>query len=244
MSFLNHVVEFCSVIASSLGGKNGAVLYDVEGIAGFEGEDAEQSSAEPAYSALGILAAPLPPEGEFRLEALGLRTEDGLTPFAYRDLRINRAVNGGGAPTAPRPGQTLFAGYGGAFIGHSMTAQPTGSKKGNVTTIYVPYAFSGDTPGKAHAIIIDPSEGNSSISLVHGDGVFFTLSEDTGSGPGIVASVGSSTFFRMAAGELTLQADRVMLKGNVYLGRNAEAGVQLLGGPVSPASASVFVSTL
>lgn len=244
MSFINHVVEFCSVIASSLGGKNGAVLYDVEGIAGFDEEEPEQSPAEPGYSALGILGRPLPPDGEFRLEALGLRTDDGLTPFAYRDLRINRAVNGGGVPTAPREGQLLFAGYGGAFIGHSMTTQATGSKKGNVTTIYVPYAFNGDTPSKAHAIIIDPSEGNSSISLVHGDGVFFTLSEETGAGPGIVASVGSSTFFRMSDGELSLQAERVLLKGNVYLGRTAEAGVQLLGGPLSPPSASVFISPL
>jgi len=245
VSFLNHVVEFCSVIASSLGAKNGAVLYDVEGIAGFDDAQPERSLGEETYSALGVLARPLPPDGEFRLEALGLRTEDGLVPFAFRDLRINRAVNGGGAPTAPHDGQTMLAGYGGAFLSHSMTAGNSGTQRANVTTLYVPYAFDGSgTPTKAHAIIIDPTTGNSSISLVHGDGIFFSLSEDTGAGPGIVASVGSATFLRMAAGELTLQADRVLLKGNVYIGRAAEAGVQLLGGPVSPPCPSLFVSPL
>lgn len=256
MSFLNHVVEFVKVIASSVGSKNGAVLYDVAGIAGFAtdesgaitGEDAsdeagEQAQEQEAYQALGVIGRPLPPDGDMFAEALSVRTEDGLTPFAFRDLRLHRAINGGGPPTAPREGQLMFAGYGGAFLSHSMTAGNSGSKRANVTTLYVPYAFdSGGAPTKAHAIIIDPTTDNSSISIVHGDGVILTLTEETGTGPGIVASVGGSTFLRMSAGELTLQAERVLLKGNVFIGRAAEAGVQLLGGPVSPPCPSLFVS--
>jgi hypothetical protein len=248
VSFLNHVAEFVRVIASSVRGANGATLYDVAGIAGFDAADeGEQAHEQEVYQSLGVIGRPLAPEADLFAEAIAMRTEDGLLPIAFRDLRLHRAVNPSGGATTPREGQLMFAGYGGAFLSHSMTADPTGSKRGNITTLYVPYDFDGEgVPQKAHAIIINPSSGDSSISLVHGDGVFFTLSESTGvgSGPGIIASVGGSTFLRMTDGELTLQAERVLLKGNVYLGRAAEAGVQLLGGPVSPASGSVFVSTL
>jgi hypothetical protein len=245
VSFLNHVVEFCKVIASSVAGTNGATLFNVAGIAGFEpGEDqGEQAHEQEVFQSLGVIGRPLPPEADLFAEALAVRTEDGLLPIGYRDLRLHRAVNPSGTPTTPREGQTMFVGYGGAFLSHSMTAEPTGSKRGNVTTLYVPYAFDGaGVPQKAHAIIINPSDDASSISLVHGDGIFFTLSEETGTGPGLLASVGGSTFLRMTAGELTLQAEKVLLKGNVYLGRSAEAGVQLLGGPVSPPCPSLFVS--
>lgn len=245
MSFLNHVVEFCQVIASSVGGKNGAVLYNVAGIGGFEEGDAdsEQAHEQVGYQALGVVSRPLPRDGDLFLEALAVRTDDGLLPFAFRDLRLHRALNPSGTATTPHEGQTMFAGYGGAFLSHSMMAAASGSKPGNITTLYVPYDFdAGGVPQKAHAIIINPTEGNSSISLVHADGVFLTLSEETGTGPGLVASVGGSTFLRMTDGELTLQAERVLLKGNVYLGRAAEAGVQLFGGPVSPPCPSLFVS--
>lgn len=243
MSFLNHVVEFCKVIASSVAGPGGATLYNVAGIAGFETEDGEQASAQDVYQALGVIGRPLPPDGDAGAEALSVRTEDGLLPFAFRDLRLHRALNPSGPATTPREGQTMLAGYGGAFLSHSMTPGNTGSKPGNVTTLYVPYDFGADgVARKAHAIIINPSDDANAISIVHGDGVFLTLSADTGAGPGLVASVGSSTFLRLTDGELTLQATKVMLKGNVYIGRQAEAGVQLLGGPVSPPCPSLFVS--
>ena len=256
MSFLNHVVEFVKVIASSVAGANAATVYNVAGIAGFavdedgqitgestDDDEGEQAHEQEVFQSLGIIGRPLPPSGDLFAEALTVRTEDGLLPFAFRDLRLHRALNPSGTPTTPREGQLMFAGYGGAFLSHSMTASNTGSKKGNVTTLYCPYDFDANgVPQKAHAIIINPSSDANSISIVHGAGVFFTLTGDTGAGPGLVASVGSSTFLRMTDGELTLQAERVLLKGNVFLGRLAEAGVQLLGGPVTPASPSVFVS--
>lgn len=246
MSFANHVVEFCKVIASSVGGRNGATLFNVAGIGGFDGADedeGEQAHEQEVFQSLGIIGRPLPPEGDLFAEALTVRTEDGLVPFAFRDLRLHRALNPNGGGTTPREGQLVFAGYGGAFIGHSMTSDPSGSKRANVTTLYVPHSFDGaGVPQKAHAIIIDPSDGNSSITLVHADGVFLTLSEETGTGPGLVASVGSSTFLRLTDGELTLQAERVLLKGNVYVGRAAETGVPLLPGPTSPPCPSLYLS--
>jgi hypothetical protein len=246
VSFLNHVAEFVRVIASSVRGANGATLYDVAGIAGFDAADeGEQAHEQEIYQSLGVIGRPLPPEADLFAEAIAVRTEDGLLPVAFRDLRLHRGVNPGGGATTPREGQLMFAGYGGAFLSHSMTADPTGSKKGNVSVLYCPGKFDADgVPEKAHAVILDPSTGNSNVTIVHSSGIFFTLTEDTGTGPGIIASVDGSTFFRMSAGEFTVNAEKILLRGNVYLGRAAEAGVQLLGGPVSPASPSVFVSSV
>ncbi len=257
MSFLNNVVEFCKVISSEVVGANAATLYNLTGIAGFaldddgqvSGEDetdagGEQAHEQAGYQALGIIGRPLPPEGDVFAEALSVRTEDGLLPFAFRDLRLHRAINPGGARNTPREGQLLFAGYGGAFLSHAMTAEATGSKRGNVSTWYVPYEFGSDgVPTKAHAISIDPSDGNQSISIVHGDGVFLTLTADAGTGaPGIVWAVDAQTFGRIAPGEFTVNAAKITLKGNTYMGRAAEAGVAMLGGPITPPSPSVFVS--
>jgi hypothetical protein len=256
MSFLNQIMEFCKVVASSVGGENTTTLYNLTGVGGFtldedgiiDGEDesdegGEQAHEQECFGALGIIGRPLPPEGDLFAEALALRTDDGLVPYAFRDLRLHRAINASGAPTTPAEGQLMFVGYGGAFLSHSMTAENVGSKRANISALYVPYAFdSAGVAQKAHAIIIDPTDGNSSIQLIHGDGVRLTLSEETGSGPGIVAAIDGSTFLRMAAGELTLQAEKVTLKGNVYLGAAAETGLPLLAGVASPPSPSVFVS--
>ena len=257
MSALNQIIEFAKVIASSVAGPHAAALFNLTGIGGFSydedgavvGEDTsddggEQAHEQEAYQSLGIIGRPLPPEGDLFAEALTLRAEDGLIPFAFRDLRINRAINPSSNGTTPREGQLLFAGYGGAFISHAMTAAPTGSKRGNVTTIYVPYDFDGDgVPQKAHAISIDPSDDNSSISIVHGDGVFFTLTEDAGAGsPGILWAVDGQTFGRMSSGEFLVQAAKITLKGNCFVGRQAEAGAPLLPGPTSPPCPSLHLS--
>jgi hypothetical protein len=257
LSLLNQVIEFVKVIGSAVGGANTTTLYNVTGIGGFAvdddglitGEDetddgGEQAHEQECFTALGMIGRPLPPEGDLFTEALTVRTGDGLVPFAFRDLRLNRAINPSGAAVTPAEGQLLFVGYGGAFLSHAMTAEASGSKRANVSTLYVPYNFdSNGVPQNAHAITIDPTTGNSSISIVHGDGVFLTLTEDAGGGaPGIVWSTDESTFGRMSAGEFVVNAAKITLKGNCYLGAQAEVGLPLLAGPASPPSPSVFVS--
>lgn len=254
MSLLNHIAEFCKVLGSSIGRTNRATLYDVTAGGGIRedasgnilGEDesdegGEHSHEQETFGAIGLICRPLDPSSDGFAEALCLRTDDGLSPFAYRDLRINRAVNASGSG-APAKGQIMLGGYGGAFL--ALSAQAAGSRYRDIVTLYVPVEFDGaGVPTKAHAIQIDPRPGFSSISLVHADGPRFVLTEDAGSGPGIVASVDGETFIRLAAGELTLQAEKVLLKGNVFLGRNAEAGLPLLAGVASPPSGSVYVSS-
>lgn len=252
MSLLNKVIELGRVVASTIGEINSATLYNVAGIAGFSLDDegnvtgiadadgeGESAAEQDVYSALGIVARPLPPDGDLFAEALAARTEDGLVPFGLRDLRIHRAINAGGT-SAPAEGQLMFGGYGGAFV--SVTHNT--STGADVLTLYVPHDFDGEgVPQKAHAITIDPSAGNSSISLTHADGVFFSLTEDDGTGsPGIVWATDANTFGRIGGGEVLVHASKIMLKGNVYVGSEAESGVALLAAAASPLCPSLFVS--
>lgn len=249
MSILDRVIQFARVVSSTLGEINQATLYNLEGAGGFEIDSAgnvtgladgdgqgEQAVAQEVYSALGIVARPLPPEGDLFTEALAARTEDGLVPFALRDLRIHRAINAGGT-SAPAAGQIMLGGYGGAFVSHTHDT----SSGEDVTTVYVPYDFNGSgVPQKAHAITIDPSSG---INMVHGDGVFLSLTDDAGTGdPGIVWATDASTFGRIGGGEVLVHAAKITLKGNVYAGAQPEVGLPLLAGASSPACPSLFLS--
>lgn len=243
MSALDAVAAFVKVIGSAL--VDGETVFNVKAVGafgGFDGDDGdsagEQATGQVGYSSLGVIGRPLPPDGSLFAEAVALRVDNGLSPFGWRDLRLHRAL-----PAGLLPGQLVFAGYGGALLSHAMTDDPVGSQRANLATWYVPFDFDPDgVPQKAHTIAIDPTPGNSSISIVHADGVFFTLTEDAGGGPGISWAVDGATFGRMTAGEVVIQAAKIMLKGNVYIGAQAEAGAPLLGGPISPPCPSMFVS--
>lgn len=250
MSALDAVAAFVKVIGSALVGTSSETTFNVKAIGGFgetDGDDSdgagEQATGQVGYGALGILGRPLPPAGSLYAEAVALRVEGGLAPMGWRDMRLHRAVNPGSSGGTPAEGQLVFAGYGGAMLSHALTDDPVGSQRANLGTWYVPFDFDSDgVPQKAHTIAIDPTPGNSSISIVHADGLFFTLTENAGGGPGITWAVDGSTFGRMKAGEVLIQSAKIMLKGNVYIGAQAEAGAPLLGGPISPPCPSMFVS--
>jgi hypothetical protein len=85
--------------------------------------------------------------------------------------------------------------------------------------------------------MIDTTPGNECVSLVHGDGHSIDLKKDKE----VVVGIDASTFFSMKPGEFSMSSAKILLKGNVYLGRAAEGGL-----PLSPStnSPSVFASTL
>lgn len=255
MSALDAVAVFCKVVGSALVGASSEPTFNVKAIGGFGADDSdgtggddsdgagEQATGQVGYGALGIIGRPLPPEGALYAEAVALRVDGGLAPYGWRDMRLHRAINPGGSGGTPAEGQLAFAGYGGALLSHAMTDDPVGSRRANLATWYVPYDFDGDgVPQKAHTISIDPRPGSSSISLAHADGVFVSLTEDSGAGPGVVIAIDGSTFLRMSAGEFTVNAAKITLKGNCYVGAQAEAGLPLLAGPASPPCPSLFVS--
>jgi len=226
----DDVLGFGPVVASSVEGEHSFTLYNVDGISDLGADDSEgageTSTAEENYQSIGIIGRPLPPDGEDSLEALFARTGDGMVPFAYRDARLHRHY--------PNPGEgdLAFVSYGGGF--HSMSLNDSGE---TIHTLYVPYEYSGGTPQKAHAVVMDPDPANG-ITLTHGDGYQVALTSD-----GILMrSSGANTFIHLKDGEIKIQAAKIFIKGNTYLGAQAETGVPLLAGSASPPGPSVFIS--
>lgn len=244
MSALDAVASFVKLVASAL--VDGEPVYSVTAIGGFtlgtdgtatdtddSDDGGEQSAEQVGYAALGIIGRPLPPDGDLFAEALAIRVDGGLSPVGWRDMRLHRAINPGGGSTTPAEGQIMLVGYGGSFL--SFAVNEAGA---SIATLYVPFEFDGDgVPTKAHAIAIDPSSGNSSITLIHADGARVALTEN-----GISWAIDAETFGAMRAGEFTVNAARIMLKGNVYVGAAAELGIPLLAGASSPPCPSLFVS--
>jgi len=258
MSALDRVAAFVKVVASALSRDDTEPTFNVTAVGGFRldgsgdatGEDdsdegGEQAAGQVAYGSLGVIGRPLPPEGDRYAEAVALRVDGGLSPIGWRDMRINRAVNPGGNGGTPAEGQIMLAGYGGAFL--SLANKDDGD---DVLTLYVPHDRNGDgIPQKAHAISIDPAGG---ITLVHAEGARIDLTED-----GIAWAVDDATFGSMRAGEVSVNAAKILLKGNCYLGAQAELALNALytGGtppgpglpppPVPPlTSPSVFLSVV
>lgn len=135
----------------------------------------------------------------------------------------------------------MLAGYGGAFVSVRNHGPTSGGKTSDILTLYVPYQFDGSgVATKAHAIVIDPAKG---IQLIQADGAVFTLANDVGNGePGFSWVMSADSFGRVSASEVVIQAPKIMLKGNVYVGASAETGVPLLPGAASPPCPSLFVS--
>lgn len=251
MSLLDQVVTFCRTVGSRLLGVRSEPVFNLKGIHDFgafgsgktaEGDSVGETSADQVgYGPLGFLSRPLPPSGQDFAQAACLRDDAGFAPFGWRDMRLCEAANPGGSGGTPAEGQQCIVGYGGALFTHSMAASASGSRVPNISTWYLPFQFDGSgVPTKAHAVSLDPS--TNAISVVHASGMRVDLLQDTGNGPGIVLTVNGATFCRMTDGEFTVNAAKIMLKGNCYLGREAEAGAPLLGGPVSPPSGSIFIS--
>ena len=110
-------------------------------------------------------------------------------------------------------------------------------------TKYVPVEFNAaGTPTKAHLIQVGiDGNGKRVINIVHADGFTISMHEDDGIQ---VRTLDSETFFAIKPGEITMQSQKIMLKGNVYLGAQAELALPLLAGAASPPSPSVFVSSV
>ena len=222
-SAADYVVQFSRVLGSSVSaGADGAqgVSYYVEGAARLDlsdpssarfdksGERGERNEEGEAYCSLGVVSRPLPPGPQHHAVVMSLRTADGLVPFAARDVRL---AMGGVGPTT---GTIGLVGYGGSF--YSMrVVDPKDAAKGSVHVLYCPYARSGGAPQKAHVVVLDPTPGNESVSLVHADGMSVTMA-------------GGKLVLRSSTGAayVELDGDKINLNGNVKV----TGGLQF-GGP-------------
>lgn len=228
MATLDMVLQFGAVVKSTIKSATLDVIDHVLGVGGIEGDDAsgEEAPGQVRYSgALGIIWRALPPDtvkGESRfVDVLCAKLADSLLPVGWRDQRINRAF-----PNGPKEGTIAMAGYGGGFHSLDLTDENSGSQKANIHVIYCPYQFDANgVPAKAHAIVVDPSNGNSAISITHGAGYQLSLTDD-----GFNVNIDSSTFLSMGPGAFTVNAAKIILQGNVAAGKSAAAAL-----PVAPA---------
>lgn len=229
----SFVASFVRVLGSTVLGKHSAVLVGGEGgVGGFDAGDpdepGEQFTDAEAYGAPGIVFRPRPPEriGDETLsaEAYAVRTGGGLVPLAWRDLRLNRRFS------APKPGSVALVGYGGGFL-----ALDDNASKESVATLYVPYDFSGGVATKAHLIMVSPDEG---IAVVHANGSAVTLNDE---GLVLRSDTGAARLI-LKGDQITMQAQKTIVQGNLAVGANPVGAVPLLPGAASPPCPSLFVS--
>lgn len=220
-SFLFSAVR---VVGSTVAGKHSVVLVGGDGSGGAGMTDAE------AYGGLGLVFRPRPPETvdgeELHAEAMSARLGSGLTPLAWRDVRLHRAFSN------PKEGTMALVGYGGGFLAIEDTAN-----KLSAMTMYVPYAYSGGEPQKAMAVAIDPEQ--ESLMLVHGDGYAVVLDKDNGI---TNRSSDGKSYTQLKGGAFSVVADTISLQGNVSAGANTATAIPLLPGVASQPTTSVFFS--
>ncbi len=237
-------IRFGRVLSSSLSTRTGAVELNVVGIAGVNPDgtispDSALAEGVPnaeEFGGLGLVGRPLPPSQERlgiqHLEVACVVTSDGLVPVAYRDLRLKMTGN------APTEGQLAFVGYGGGFVSHTPVNK---GKGGTITITYCPYDFDAQgNPQKAHTLILDPTEGNQAVMLVHGDGMAITMSGEGNKALLLKNAAGDATF-RLDDDGITMTAKQIVLSGGVIVGEPASA-VPLLAGVASPPSSKFWVS--
>ncbi|HZL93542.1 MAG TPA: hypothetical protein VFB99_07860, partial [Vicinamibacterales bacterium] len=123
------------------------------------------ATRQPLYGQVGFYCRPDPADTTGYAEYLGLDTEDGKLPIAGRDLRLNSKVN-------PKDGEVGAVQYGGGFISLAHNADAAGT----TTVIYAP-KLSGGSVEKAHAITLDTSTSNLSVSIVHANGMAVLLTQ-------------------------------------------------------------------
>lgn len=255
MGAFDFVAQFARVLDSSMNPKTFAIQVDVGGIGSFDINETDDSKGEVSpqseiYGALGFVGRPRNKQTirgtEYYCEALCMRTSDGLVPVSWRDLRLNSYF-----PNGVPEGRIGMVGYGGGFHTIDLTETDNGDQKSSIHFIYAPYSFSNGTPSKAMAVCLNttpfdaltnPAGENISISVGGGtSGYQVTISELDGIQ---VRTPNAATCFNIREDEVLISAKKIMLKGNVYVGAAAEAGLPMLGGPASPPCPSLFVSSV
>lgn len=240
MGIFDYVAVFGRALKSSIDPKTKVTLIQVAGIGSLDpnaptegaaaDQEGEQAENQPQVGPLGMLWRQMPPgklDGRtVQADLICLRSADGLIPIAWRDLRIYKAF-----PDGLAEGQIALAGYGKGF--YSLTLNADGE---NIHVIYCPFDFNASgVPAKAHCIVLDPDQG---VSMVHADGMAITMHALTLT---LRSDTGEARAF-MKGGEFTVQAQKIILQGNVAVGANPAGAVPLLPGAASPPCPSLFLS--
>jgi hypothetical protein len=98
--------------------------------------------------------------------------------------------------------------------------------------VYCPYNFISGVAQKAHAIILDPTSGNESISIVHADGMAITMNDI---GELVLKNNSGDAVIRLDGNGITMTASKIVLNGGVSVG-SALTAIPFAGGPAMPPS--------
>jgi hypothetical protein len=218
----DFVSTYAKVVSSEVKGAAKAVLVNLAGLLGSDGE--EGSRGEVLYGALGVVARPKPAGDDGYAEVVGLKSSDGITPIAARDLRLNQRVN-------PKEGEVLVVGYGGGFISLKDNADADGTD----IVIYAPKSDG----SKASAISMSTTTSNSHISLMHDSGVSVTLTKD---GKAVIASPDGASYIELGNAGIVLNGN-VQLTGSLVVGNPATALPVGLGASAPSVSTILKAST-
>ena len=254
-SFFDFTMAFTTAIGTAINSRTGAANVSLSGIGTLkfntdgtvtatDGDtDGEVDPSAEMYGALGLLGRPLEPETlggkKFSAEAIAARSGDGLVPLGWRDLRFERYF-----PNGIPKGTIRMVGYGGGFASLDVTSGTAGANRTNTHTVYIPYQFDANgVPAKCHAIVVDPDPANG-ITMTHGDGFQVALTSD-----GIMCRTpDANTYTMLRAGEFTICAAKINLKGGVLVGMDPDPSHFLplstffmpLPGPAVPPTGILF----
>lgn len=199
----DYVVSRAQVVGTELRGVARAVLVQLAGALADDG--GEEATTEPLYGTLGVVVRPKPPTAAGAAEVVAMKREDGATPIAARDLRLNAEVN-------PSPdGEVCLVGYGGAFVSLKENAD----QDGGAVVIYAP----GGNKARASVISIDTTAGNDHVALMHSSGVSITLTQE---GKAIIASPNGQAYIEVSNAGLVLNGN-VQITGSLVVGNPAAA---------------------
>lgn len=198
--------------ASSLSSTVKAVLANVRGFVTDPDDSTalEASDGESVWGVAGVICRPRASDDAGTCEGYAIRTDDGFTPIATRDLRINARVN-------PIDGEIDIAHYDGGFI--SLRDSSDGPKKGTQIVVLAPALKDDGSVDKSHTIILDPSAGNSSVTILHALGNGLSLTKD---GNAILMGKGGTNFISVGASEILFNGV-LSLYGGVVAGDRTQA---------------------
>ncbi|MEE9395186.1 MAG: hypothetical protein V3W41_22065 [Planctomycetota bacterium] len=203
------------VVASQIKGAKNAVLLSLKFLEASEDDDdsGEAHPEEPYYRSLGMYGRPRPavktadatannPEGE--AEVIAAKLDDRAYTLAFRDLRIDEKLN-------PKDGEVGIGHYLGGFISFKVNDDGDGTN----IQIYAPHQDGSGTPDKAHAISMDSTAGNSSISIMAADGQSIAMTKE---GSVIISSADGSAFIEVKNGDLIISGASISFPGGALVG--------------------------
>ncbi len=149
---------------STVKGARNAVLVNVS-----QQEDAAGGSDEQEFLGVaGVYCRPMPPDDDGACEVVSMKEQDGDPVLASRDLRISKRVN-------PAVGENGIAHYGGGYL----TMRWDEDNRGTLVVLSAPRLDSSlNQIEEAHGLIMDPSDAQNGIMLLHRRGTALVMNAD------------------------------------------------------------------